>query len=695
MSVPDYFHKGDRIGNTYEITEVLTVGGQEAGYRAVSETESVLLYCMLPLHWCRMDPGGMFLPYNESSADSYTDHLNISVARLQGIAKHTDDEALPKIRRIISGNGTLWYAVKETPGTRLSERMERETFSHIEAVELLAPVMDALAGLHEEGIPHGAISPEHILLTDKGSVLLDGWLASEGRIALQDDVRALSLLLWQMMTGCTIYRWEDGRGLPEGIRNALHNGLYDQSMTIAQLWTQLHTRKPAPRTASPQSTADEAPSILSKIFNPVVTAVFCLACVAAPFIMWHRQQPVTAQDIPEQVQKMADVAYAPAEDEICMPELLYQDQAAATEQLEALGLRVILASRKDNPVVPEDAVVSQTPSAGSILHKGDTVTLALSGGWSNYVPDVTDTSFQEAKDRLESLGFIAVRKEVYSDEDAPETVIAQSVKADRKLARDSEIMLTVSLGREDVDTEKKEKVGDYVGEEFAKAKETLAGKHLYAMQIETVYDADTPAGIILSQDIEAGEWVPQGTVINMTVSMGVETTRVPGVVQLGADAATEMLRAAGLKPYICYVSNGDYVMDCVLTQSIEEGSLVAVGTEVWMTASIGTASYVISTGGWSGNPLPTVEWTTEETEEEEEEETEEEEQDTTERPDATEAPTYRWTEAPQTQAPTAAPVYTDPPYVPQTEPEITAPPAPVIIEPEPGDLEPPPMPVQN
>ncbi|MBQ9695933.1 MAG: PASTA domain-containing protein, partial [Oscillospiraceae bacterium] len=224
-----------------------------------------------------------------------------------------------------------------------------------------------------------------------------------------------------------------------------------------------------------------------------------------------------------------------------------------------------------------------------------------------------------------------------------------------------------------------------------KAKALLAEHCLYAMQIETVYDAETPAGVVLSQDVRKGEKVPQGTVINMRVSKGVETTRVPGVVLMGANDARNTLQAAGLKCNICYVSNGDYVMDCIMSQSIAEGELAAVGTEVWLTASIGSASYVISTGGWSGNPLPTVnpdDYTTEPVEE-----TTEEQETSTEAPDPTEPRNTETTRAQQTESPTTAyvPAQTEPVYVPQ-ETEMTAPPAPDTPVLVPGDLEPPPMP---
>lgn len=45
----------------------------------------------------------------------------------------------------------------------------------------------------------------------------------------------------------------------------------------------------------------------------------------------------------------------------------------------------------------------------------------------------------------------------------------------------------------------------------------------------------------------------------------------------------------------------DYLPE-VLYLSREDAA--ALGSQVWLTASTGSSSYVISTGGWSGNPFP-------------------------------------------------------------------------------------------
>lgn len=680
VTLPD----GTFIGGRYHIRETLCVSGSELYYRAQDSAsgEEVCLCEMLPLRWCMQDDNGSFVPYRKDAQMQWDLAKQTALARLDALRP---ESALPQITEIFEDRGTVWYAASLREERPLSSLLSERIIAPDQAVELLEPVMKVLAGLHADGLYHGNITASSVRLCGTSCELRD-WNSAEVKPTAIADVKAVSRLLWQMMTGETEYRSISGASLPAVIRNALYNGMYDPDMTIDRLWNQLHAAKPAKRIKTKVASAAK-PSFLRKAGSPLLTVIFCVLCLAVPLLIWHaRIREAAVNSVPASAPKMPDVAYALSAGEIQVPELLYLTQEEAMQQLEELGLGVILARREDNPVVPEGCIVTQKPDAGTIVKAGDVVTLSLSGGWTNYVPDVRNMLLEDAVERLQALGFIVEYRKIVSPGDAPGTVIAQSVGVETKLERDSVIILTVSLGREDLDTSILEEVGNYVGMEFEEAKEMLSEIYLYAMQTETVYDPDIPAGIIISQDIPEGRKVPQGTIVNMKVSMGVETTRVPNVVLMNASAARDVLVAAGLKCILCYVSD-THVIDCVLSQSVREGSLVAVGTEVWLNVSVGSASHVVSTGGWSGGELPSfgTEENTEAPEETQPEETIPELPVFTDpiQPDPVPPPT-----APPVE-PTAPPVvHTDPPHVP----EPTAPPPPVDPPPPVEDLTNPPMP---
>ena len=97
--------------------------------------------------------------------------------------------------------------------------------------------------------------------------------------------------------------------------------------------------------------------------------------------------------------------------------------------------------------VPEGYVISQTPSAGSSVSEGDTVTIVISSGEELFeVTNVVGLDKSEAASKLSK--FTVKYTEVYSNTAAVGEVISQSPAAGVKLVKDSVITLNVSRGKQ-------------------------------------------------------------------------------------------------------------------------------------------------------------------------------------------------------------------------------------------------------
>lgn len=686
---------GTAVLERYVIREAVYVSGMELYYRAedLASGEEVTLCELLPMQWCMQDEDGWFVPYQESTEMQWNTARAAALSRLEKMLSLQDDASPSALLDVFEDRGTVWYTMHFRRSAPLQELLDEKLLSPKQAVNLLAPVLDTLAGLHSEGICHGAVTASAIRLINDEAELRD-WNSAAEPAEPYTDVQAVSRLLYQLMTGETEYRRLTAASLPANIRNALFNGMNDPSMTIARLWQELHAKKAARRIRI-QTVQPVGNTLLGRIFNPVFTVLFCAVCVIVPLLLWRMNAGAAKQETKQaDVAKFPDVSYALSEDSTVMPELLGMPQEDAVRLIESLGMQVILARREANPVIPENCVVTQKPDAGMLIEPGLTVTLSVSSGWSNYVPDVTNMLTEDAQHRLEELGFVVALEEIVSPGDAPGTVISQSIEPETKLERDKTVTLKVSLGRTDLDKSKMEEVDDYVGMDFDKAKTMLAEVFLYAMQTEMVYDASTPAGTILSQDVPKGSKVPQGTIINMKVSRGVETTRVPSVVLMSASNAKATLESAGLICVMCYVSNNEYAMDVVLSQNTREGTLVATGSQVWLNVSIGSGSNVTSQGA---TPAPTPQPSQDDSSEADSSEDDSSEPDAsqTDAPQPAQDSSVPDTPAdPQPVQPTAPPIVvpTDPPVV---TPDL--PPAPLPDAPQDpvqdSQMEPPPMPL--
>ena len=78
------------------------------------------------------------------------------------------------------------------------------------------------------------------------------------------------------------------------------------------------------------------------------------------------------------------------------------------------------------------------------------------------------------------------------------------------------------------------------------------------------YNADYEAGTVYAQSVKAGETVPQGSAIVLTVSKGTEMATVPDVGTLTADEATKQLENLGFKvKTVSVYNNGNYTPNTV------------------------------------------------------------------------------------------------------------------------------------
>ena len=144
-----------------------------------------------------------------------------------------------------------------------------------------------------------------------------------------------------------------------------------------------------------------------------------------------RQSPKAGTDVEDGAVVSLQVAKprpsAPAT--IDVPRLIGLDVSDARARLRDLGLGSTV-TRVESPKSP-GTVVEQSPSAGSALERGETVTLTVSSGPAAIpIPDVTGLDEESARAQLESAGFeVTTVDEATSDPAEDGQVVGQSPSA--------------------------------------------------------------------------------------------------------------------------------------------------------------------------------------------------------------------------------------------------------------------------
>ena len=103
------------------------------------------------------------------------------------------------------------------------------------------------------------------------------------------------------------------------------------------------------------------------------------------------------------------------------------------------------------------------------------------------------------------------------------------------------------------------------------------------------YSDTVEAGVVISQDVDAGSEVSPGSSVGYVVSRGPEMTvvSVPGIVGMDQNTAEKTLQQYGLTPSYTGESYSDYPAGQVYYQSVSEGTQVEEGTTVEFGVSLG------------------------------------------------------------------------------------------------------------
>lgn len=194
---------------------------------------------------------------------------------------------------------------------------------------------------------------------------------------------------------------------------------------------------------------------------------------------------------------------------LTVPEVAGAAQDEAVAQLRDAGFSI------SDPVeeaysaeVDKGHVIGTDPEPGEEIRHDTPVTVTVSQGREPIdVPDVTGLSKDEAVAELDEIGAVPqIQNRIFDDEVAKGDVISQSATGDA--LRGDVVELTLSKGPELFE------VPDVFGLQYPQAEEKLTG---LGFQVERKDVLGGMFGTVRDQSVEAGEKVPRGTTITLTV----------------------------------------------------------------------------------------------------------------------------------------------------------------------------------
>jgi beta-lactam-binding protein with PASTA domain len=619
---PLYLHPHTVIGNgRYEIGSVIGAGGFGITYAAFDRTLStrVAIKEYLPGEFSTRVSGAVKITvYGGEKQEQFEDGLAKFYEESNRLAKFNKVPGIVQIYDVFQQNDTAYIVMEFLEGEDLGTRLKREgKIPAEEMVRIMVPILEALSAVHRSNIIHRDIAPNNIFLCKDGRVKLldfgaarsatgtysksltvlykEGYTAEEqyqsrGEQGPWTDVYAAAATMYKAITGVTPdgameRRRKDklkepsryGIKLETNVERAIMNALVmdrkKRTQSAEDFKNELLGQK---RVSKNFKRSNEKRQI--RVPRPVlIVAAILFVLIAVLFLLLRTG--VIGFDI---IGNWGGIGLESGK--VRVANVVNMDLAEAEEKLQKEGLLLEIADYKYSNRVIEGRVMSQQEETGQIVDEGTTVHVTVSqGAGSVEVPSLVGKQWEEMQSVMDEL---CLEYDVTENEsiEVPGCILTQDIEAGTTIEQGETVSITISKGM-DYDSSQESSAPSLLGMNIDEAKNSLAAMSAY-VKVVGYENSDTyPANSVCAQNISEGTVIYGNDIIEVTVSLGVESVSVPNVLDMDRAEAEKVLTDVGLNVAFEEVESID-IEGQVLAQDIVADQIVDKGTVVTLQIAV-------------------------------------------------------------------------------------------------------------
>ncbi len=628
---PYHMTPGTILKERYLIGRVLGYGGFGVTYIGYDMTLNNIIAIKeyLPSEFSTRMPGELQITvYSGEKQGQFESGRSKFLDEAKRLAKFRNTDGIVAIYDVFELNSTSYIVMEYLEGETVKERLERcGRFTPDEAAQIMIPVMEALKGVHAEGIIHRDISPDNIYLLNDGNVrLLDFGAAryasanfskslsvilkqgyapeeqyrSRGAQGEWSDVYALAATIYKMITEITpedaIERTvEDnlkppsklGVDISENYENALLNALNvyreDRTQTVSQFMDEILGVKKAERHIASNKKRDIGKW---KLWQKLCVGAFACAVVTTGVLF-------ATGVIGFKHGILNDIA---ARSVVYVPDVLSKNIDQAKQLADEREIDFQIVDKQYSMDVEENLIMLQNPASGTKCDKDNSILgVTISAGR----PIITIASYlgrdiDDVRSELTDAG-LTVNIEEKESLVTSGTIIGQSVESGTSLRVGDAITLTVSVNNNEFDTSRKHELPDFSGMTVNDI-DSMEAASFFTYKIETEYNPEVKKEIIFRQSVPAGTLCTEGSEITIYVSLGAEEIVVPDTQYKTLTEAQQIIREAGLTISIKYSTSDTVAEDHIIMQTPSAGSKAEKGAAITVYVSTGSDASSVENG---------------------------------------------------------------------------------------------------
>ena len=570
---------GELIDNRYLLQRRLAAGGMATIYAGIdTRLDRPVAVKIMHAHLAN-DEAFVSRFIKEAKATAALSHPNIVSIQDQGWNE--------------GGPPAVFLVMELVEGTTLRDFLnENGVLNTEQTIQIINPVLSALAAAHKIGIIHRDIKPENILIS------------KDGRIKVADFGLARNTSMAQTMTAeSSVVLGSVSYLSPEQVQRGVADARSDIYAIGIVLFEMLIGKKPydgeTPIQIAYRHVNDRIPKI-NEINSNIPEAIADLVFDAtAPN---PDQRPKDAEELLNKVrdiQAKLDPKRRQLSLELDLPPLVpkigKRKKVSVGSAFGGLKEKTsqLISTKPINVSKPEDSVRTKKRKVSRRVRRNRIIALLLLAGliFGGYtflgvgkisVPSLVGLTQSEAKSTLSKLGLeTEVAEEVFSEDIEKGKVISSKPGGGGKVSPAGTVGLVISKGQERI------QIPDLKGLTPDIASQKLSELGLTVGDINEVFDMQLASGFVVRSDPKNGEAVKRKSIVNIEVSKGIEKKSLISFVGKGGDEALSELTNQGFDVDVTYKFSDSIFKGQVISQTPDKSDSIELGSKIAVVVSKG------------------------------------------------------------------------------------------------------------